>query len=509
MGVTSVKGDDAMTYLDDSRPTFYFRRVVPKELRPYFLTATGKPRTEFMVSLRTKDRPTAKERCNLEAVKTDRLLSEARARLQAGLAPEPGATPAPRPPPRRVEPFRSQDEQEGLAQDEAYWREQDARIEADPVQRQISDAVSAAMLQRDRENAALWAEAQAEERSAKPVTKGTRLAVLVDMWANEKSPQLKTVERMVQVSQWFQRITGRDTVEAITPQDVMDFKDRLLAEKTEANTRTKLANLNTLLTYAHTTRRLIKENPAAGIRITVKAKPGRSRREFDQTALSALFGSPVYTDGFRPDGGAGEAAYWLPLLGLYTGARLNELGQLRPRDIYKETYDEDGRDAEAWVIRITADEDDGLKLKNVGSERRVPIHSDLVSLGFLDFVAASTGQPRLFPALKPDRFGTVTAAWSRWFNRYLDLTCKVTDKRVVFHSFRHSFKHYARQSSLPKEDHDTITGHRTGDSGDGYGGLSHPLERLVTAMARYRVPGFKLPAPPPSLKAPDTSLSRA
>lgn len=33
---------------------------------------------------------------------------------------------------------------------------------------------------------------------------------------------------------------------------------------------------------------------------------------------------------------------------------------------------------------------------------------------------------------------------SKWFSRYLRRVCGVVDDRVVFHSFRHSFKHYAR-----------------------------------------------------------------
>lgn len=44
--------------------------------------------------------------------------------------------------------------------------------------------------------------------------------------------------------------------------------------------------------------------------------------------LRTLFTSPVFVAGFRPDGGRGEAAYWLPLLGIYTGARLGELAPL-------------------------------------------------------------------------------------------------------------------------------------------------------------------------------------
>lgn len=43
------------------------------------------------------------------------------------------------------------------------------------------------------------------------------------------------------------------------------------------------------------------------------------REPFTIADLKLLFASPVFTQGERPDGGKGEAAYWLPLLGLFTG----------------------------------------------------------------------------------------------------------------------------------------------------------------------------------------------
>lgn len=48
------------TYLDQVGSTYYFRRVVPLELRPYLHTKSGAPRTEWKYSLKTKDRDEAK-----------------------------------------------------------------------------------------------------------------------------------------------------------------------------------------------------------------------------------------------------------------------------------------------------------------------------------------------------------------------------------------------------------------------------------------------------------------
>ena len=78
---------------------------------------------------------------------------------------------------------------------------------------------------------------------------------------------------------------------------------------------------------------------------------------------------------------------WGALLGLYTGARLREIAQLDVKDVKQ--------DGEVWFIDIN---DDGANksLKNAASRRQVPIHSDLIRLGFVDWVASKPEGQRLF-----------------------------------------------------------------------------------------------------------------
>lgn len=81
-GVTSVTDHSPLqSHLSKVGSVYRLRRVVPEELRPFFLTKTGKPRTEFMESLGTKDRREAEERCRLRLVQIDQLFREARDKL--------------------------------------------------------------------------------------------------------------------------------------------------------------------------------------------------------------------------------------------------------------------------------------------------------------------------------------------------------------------------------------------------------------------------------------------
>nr|WP_206742412.1 hypothetical protein [Sphingomonas melonis] len=172
---------------------------------------------------------------------------------------------------------------------------------------------------------------------------------------------------------------------------------------------------------------------------------------------------------------------------------MEELGQLRSSDVAYLSYpDDQGEMRSAWFIRIVADEDDGLQLKNAGSERMVPVHSALQALGFVAFANDALGNEskRLFPALKPNVYGRLTAKWGEWFNPYMRRTCGITDKRMVFHSFRHTFKDYARLSGMSEGVQRQLMGHSSGDAADHYGS-GYPPHQLVEGMRLYKIPGLK------------------
>lgn len=93
--------------------------------------------------------------------------------------------------------------------------------------------------------------------------------------------------------------------------------------------------------------------------------------------------------------GLSEAARWGAVLGLYSGARVAEVGQLSLADFITV----DG----VPCMRFT-DEGDGQSLKNDASIRTVPLHPDLLALGVLDRVATlkKAGETRFFPGVKLD-----------------------------------------------------------------------------------------------------------
>jgi integrase len=115
-------------------------------------------------------------------------------------------------------------------------------------------------------------------------------------------------------------------------------------------------------------------DPFANMRLQ-EDKSTREPWQLDELRL--LCTSPVFTKGARPTAGRGEAAFWLPLLGLFTGARLGELAPLTVVDV---TIDEA---SQIPTITIREDADQGRRLKTAGSARAVPVHPELVRIGFL------------------------------------------------------------------------------------------------------------------------------
>ena len=328
---------------------------------------------------------------------------------------------------------------------------------------------------------------------------------IVDLWAAERKPNQKGIDAHRSVASWFYGRVGQKPVDQITRQDVLAFKSKLLSDgQSAANIKVKLSRLRTLLQWAADNGHAAA-NVAHGITIKDTQAAKNKRKPFDLLALNAIFGSSIYAEGDRPTQGRGEAAYWLPLLALFTGARMEELGQLRPDDVVHRSYpDPDGNERQGWFLNLVEiARENGTELKTAESERVIPLHSELHRLGFLDFALAMKNEERhrLFYKLTPGPYGNLTHKWGQWFAHSLRNTWGVTDKRMTFHSFRHTFTDHVRRPDIPEGIQRQLVGHSSKDVHDDYGS-GYNLHWLVEAMKLYRIPGLPLPKAGPGVTAP-------
>jgi integrase len=187
--------------------------------------------------------------------------------------------------------------------------------------------------------------------------------------------------------------------------------------------------------------------------------------------------------------------FWVPLLLLTTGARLEEVGQLLVRDIREQ-------DSILYihVSDIAEEEDDPAKrVKTDSSRRRVPLHRIVLDAGFrqhLDIVVRA-GSESLFPTLPLDGRGKRTQGFSKSFNGGFLNAVGITSRAKRLHSFRHLFKDRCREADLGEELHDALTGHFSGSVGRNYG-AGFSLARLAGGMNRVEFPGFPGVRPPSS-----------
>jgi len=239
----------------------------------------------------------------------------------------------------------------------------------------------------------------------------------------------------------------------------------------------------------------IEENPASGIKVKVgrSSHTDQGRGTFNLEELQKIFAAPLFI-GCKSrsrvyDPGSFKVRdhrYWIPVLGLFTGARLNELCQLETHDI-KEI---DG--VLCLDIAPTAEK----SVKTQAGIRRVPIHPGLLQLGFRLFVdeMQGDGAHRLFPEIEVGRGGYLSENVSKWFGRFLETTLGeelVDARRLVFHSFRHCMKDALRAAGVEERIQDQLLGHESGHVSGDYGeGYKPP--RLFEEISKVKFEGLDL-----------------
>ncbi|KAB1443747.1 site-specific integrase [Pseudodesulfovibrio senegalensis] len=331
------------------------------------------------------------------------------------------------------------------------------------------------------------------------------------MWAKEHlaggGPKKTATDFAIYVRR-FAELHGDLPVGEITKPHVRDFKDAMLRLPSRFTGKLKGMTVPKALEYAAKNQNIrtlsprtvndkalgaigailswavdngyIDHNPASKVKVKAAKVKGTTRLPYSVEDMNKIFRFPVYTNGERPIGGRGEAAYWLPLLAAFTGARLEEIGQLTVEDIKEER-------GVTFFDMTTVGE--GQRRKTESSKRRVPIHPQLVKLGILKY-ANSMKKGRLFPEVRSNQ-GQITASFSQWWGRYARKH-GITDKRKVFHSFRHAAKDGFREGGVEEQISDALTGHAPRTEGRKYGSDAYPITQLAAGIEKLVYPGLDL-----------------
>lgn len=199
----------------------------------------------------------------------------------------------------------------------------------------------------------------------------------------------------------------------------------------------------------------IERNPLRGLKLRDPVKKRDKRHPFSVEQLRAIFSAPIFT-GCRNDeyhyAIVGDqrprrARFWVPLIALFAGLRLNEICQLEVADIQHTEG--------VHCFRIVAgmsETGQQKRVKTAASERIVPIHDELIRFGLLAFVEAQRlhGEVSLFPEVPLGHLGYRSTSFSRWFSRFL-VTAGAAAPLTCFHSFRHNFRDALRDAKVGRD----------------------------------------------------------
>lgn len=320
--------------------------------------------------------------------------------------------------------------------------------------------------------------------AAKPA-QAIGLIELVEAWWREAERTGKsesTRESYTNTIKQLVAFLGHDEALRVTVEDVRRFKDHRLATRKPngqllSPTTVKnsdLAALKSVFGWGVSNGRLA-DNPATDVTVARVSKVRLREREFTPEEARRLLKAASATERGKELAQTHAAKRWIPWVLAFTGARVGEIAQLRRQDLRKEAVE--GHPKGVWVLRITP-EAGRVKTKQA---REVPLHPQLVEMGFPAFVAGTSGE-RLF--LVPDAKGDIAGPLRGLKNRLSEAAREQVDDPGVSpnHSWRHRFRTVATDSGVSGNVIDAICGWSAKSVGERYGSVS--LRARADAIVR-------------------------
>lgn len=342
------------------------------------------------------------------------------------------------------------------------------------------------------------------ESQGKP--QGRRMVDALEAWEGLALRKPKTLSVFRRHVAQFREMTGDPLLSDITKATASKFTADLQRwavdnGKTRETADNVLASIKALAGVA-TREGWMDANRFAGMAVTAGGKEAAPREPWTPEELPRLFASPIFKAYRVPLGDTAaerkaglDAAYWVPLLCLFTGARPGEVCQLWTDDL-SEVKDTKGRPL--LVLEFRANKDRGQTLKNPSSWRALPIHSELLRLGLRDYwlaiIEAQGGKAGpLFPALQLKGANGPAGQFGQWFGEFK--TARGFDTAKTLHSFRHTAETELGFAEVSPTLVDAITGHEgQGVGRKQYGAtIRRSAVRLRPHLERLQFPGLDLP----------------
>jgi integrase len=146
------------------------------------------------------------------------------------------------------------------------------------------------------------------------------------------------------------------------------------------------------------------------------------------------------------------ALYFVPMLIYYCGGRREEFCGLMVEDVIEDN---------GFLPYLHIAKNSQRRIKNLQSQRNVPVHPELIRLGFLKYVAAvkALGYTLLFP----DLFSPTTRSpmGDRFYDQFKSvlINAGATEVGLGSHAVRHLFGSQLKKRGVTEEDRGDLLGH--------------------------------------------------
>ncbi|MCS5528528.1 MAG: site-specific integrase, partial [Nitrosopumilus sp.] len=234
---------------------------------------------------------------------------------------------------------------------------------------------------------------------------------------------------------------------------------------------------------------LLITNPFSGMKFSVKKQP-HTRQPFTADELRKIFKPETYlkwtihfSHPYRKDRVSNHLPYyWIFLLGIFSGMRTNEMCQILLSQVKKEKG--------IWFIFIEDSEETKVKTEN--AIRKVPVHPQLIDLGFVDYVTAQkkSKRGRLFWELSEDRDGFASHVSRHYNERFLPAVGVWKNYTKVLYCTRHTFINKLFSERVDENVIKTLVGHEKEFTMKHYGGDPFTPERLLEEISKVNYSGI-------------------
>jgi integrase len=316
-----------------------------------------------------------------------------------------------------------------------------------------------------------------------------------DQWAKEGAFGPRTAESWKRILQLLAAFTKKANLAQVTPEDILRWKASLLdpavSERAPTTANDMLSAARSFFTWA-VGNQIIARNPLDGITVKVPKKKVLRKPYLLDDEANLILSESLRPSDKRTSAEFAAAKRWVPWLCAYTGARVNEITQVRKKDVKSHRI----AGEVVWAINITPE----AGTVKGGKAREVPLHPHIIDQGFLKFVASRPDAPLFYsPARRRHgseanplyaKMGEKLAEWVREIG--------VDDPNVLpNHGWRHRFNYTARLVRMDPEVRDAIEGHAPRTEGEIYGG-DVPIEVMwseIKLLKPYKVTAAAGPRP--------------